>query len=96
MDYSLLVGIHFKHISTEGEIIPIGSQTPTGNFLILYEVIYNLNVCVWVCPCFDKNLLVFQPQVTQRMKALPILQKTKQMNFLLILPGELSLEVVLA
>ncbi|MCI05659.1 phosphatidylinositol 4-phosphate 5-kinase 5-like, partial [Trifolium medium] len=28
MDYSLLVGIHFKDISPEGELIPSGSHTP--------------------------------------------------------------------
>ncbi|XP_054803956.1 phosphatidylinositol 4-phosphate 5-kinase 4-like [Prosopis cineraria] len=32
MDYSLLVGIHFKDISEDGDILPMtaGSQTPTG------------------------------------------------------------------
>lgn len=31
MDYSLLVGIHFKDISSEGDLIPSGSQTPQGS-----------------------------------------------------------------
>ncbi|KAK7378063.1 hypothetical protein VNO80_03499 [Phaseolus coccineus] len=31
MDYSLLVGIFFKDISPEGEIIPIQSRTPVGD-----------------------------------------------------------------
>jgi len=30
MDYSLLVGIHFKDISENGELISSGSHTPTG------------------------------------------------------------------
>jgi len=42
MDYSLLVGIYFKDISPDGEIIPIQSRTPAGNFLTLYEVPYCL------------------------------------------------------
>jgi 1-phosphatidylinositol-4-phosphate 5-kinase len=28
MDYSLLVGIHFKDISPEGDLIPSGSHSP--------------------------------------------------------------------
>lgn len=44
MDYSLLMGIHFKNISPDGDLIPLGSQTPNGNFPILYQVVYNLNV----------------------------------------------------
>lgn len=32
MDYSLLVGIHFKDISEEGELIPSGSHTSAGTF----------------------------------------------------------------
>ncbi|XP_014489750.1 phosphatidylinositol 4-phosphate 5-kinase 5-like isoform X3 [Vigna radiata var. radiata] len=31
MDYSLLVGIYFKDISPDGEIIPIQSRTPAGD-----------------------------------------------------------------
>ncbi|CAL0321570.1 unnamed protein product [Lupinus luteus] len=31
MDYSLLVGIHFRDISTDGDLIPSGSQTPGGD-----------------------------------------------------------------
>ncbi|KAF7804012.1 phosphatidylinositol 4-phosphate 5-kinase 5-like [Senna tora] len=31
MDYSLLVGIHFKDISQDGDIIPTGSRTPAGD-----------------------------------------------------------------
>lgn len=34
MDYSLLVGIHFKDISVDGDLIPSGSHTPAGTFLI--------------------------------------------------------------
>jgi len=30
MDYSLLVGIHFKDISENGELICSGSRTPAG------------------------------------------------------------------
>ncbi|XP_057437960.1 phosphatidylinositol 4-phosphate 5-kinase 5-like isoform X2 [Lotus japonicus] len=52
MDYSLLVGIHFKHISTEGEIIPIGSQTPTGNsFSKMNSSKLNMVVCVYLGIC---------------------------------------------
>ncbi|KAL2326052.1 hypothetical protein Fmac_025110 [Flemingia macrophylla] len=35
MDYSLLVGIHFKDISENGELISSGSHTPAGTFLTL-------------------------------------------------------------
>ncbi|XP_027338608.1 phosphatidylinositol 4-phosphate 5-kinase 4 [Abrus precatorius] len=31
MDYSLLVGIHFKDISENGDLIPSGSNTPAGD-----------------------------------------------------------------
>ncbi|XP_061361095.1 phosphatidylinositol 4-phosphate 5-kinase 5-like isoform X1 [Gastrolobium bilobum] len=31
MDYSLLVGIHFKDISADGDLIPSGSRTPSGD-----------------------------------------------------------------
>ena len=43
MDYSLLLGIYFKDISPDVEIIPLQSRTPVGNFLTLYDVVYNLN-----------------------------------------------------
>ncbi|XP_027353031.1 phosphatidylinositol 4-phosphate 5-kinase 5-like [Abrus precatorius] len=33
MDYSLLLGIYFKNISPDGDIIPSQSRTPTGNEL---------------------------------------------------------------
>ncbi|OIV90023.1 hypothetical protein TanjilG_23943 [Lupinus angustifolius] len=31
MDYSLLVGIHFRDISADGDLIPSGTQTPGGD-----------------------------------------------------------------
>ncbi|XP_075639395.1 phosphatidylinositol 4-phosphate 5-kinase 4 [Castanea sativa] len=31
MDYSLLVGLHFREISTAGDLIPSGTQSPTGD-----------------------------------------------------------------
>ncbi|XVE90715.1 hypothetical protein DITRI_Ditri20bG0099500 [Diplodiscus trichospermus] len=31
MDYSLLVGLHFREISTNGELIPCGRRNPSGN-----------------------------------------------------------------
>jgi len=31
MDYSLLVGLHFREISTAGDLIPSGTQTPTDD-----------------------------------------------------------------
>ncbi|XLR69047.1 hypothetical protein S83_019719, partial [Arachis hypogaea] len=30
MDYSLLVGIHFRHISPDGELVPCGSENLIG------------------------------------------------------------------
>ena len=30
MDYSLLVGIHFREASVAGELIPSGARTPIG------------------------------------------------------------------
>jgi 1-phosphatidylinositol-4-phosphate 5-kinase len=39
MDYSLLVGLHFREISTAGDLIPSGAQTPTGDhFSIFYKI----------------------------------------------------------
>jgi 1-phosphatidylinositol-4-phosphate 5-kinase len=32
MDYSLLVGIHFREASVAGELIPSGARTPIGEF----------------------------------------------------------------
>ncbi|XWS43050.1 hypothetical protein CRYUN_Cryun16bG0067700 [Craigia yunnanensis] len=32
MDYSLLVGLHFREISTNGELIPCGGRTTSGSF----------------------------------------------------------------
>lgn len=49
MDYSLLVGIYFKDISPDGEIIPIQSRTPAGNFLSLNEVCLTLYLNKCVC-----------------------------------------------
>lgn len=51
MDYSLLVGIHFKDISPEGELIPSGSHTPTGTFLTLkllahVSPLFSIKVCL--------------------------------------------------
>ena len=34
MDYSLLVGIHFREASVAGELIPSGAQTPIGLLLL--------------------------------------------------------------
>lgn len=56
MDYSLLVGIHFKYISPDGDLVPSGSPTPAGNYLIQYEVVYNLKhqslyICLCMCMC---------------------------------------------
>ena len=31
MDYSLLVGIHFREASVAGELIPSGARTPIGS-----------------------------------------------------------------
>jgi 1-phosphatidylinositol-4-phosphate 5-kinase len=33
MDYSLLVGIHFREASVAGELIPSGARTPIGSLL---------------------------------------------------------------
>lgn len=30
MDYSLLVGLHFRNTSAAGDLIPSGALTPTG------------------------------------------------------------------
>lgn len=35
MDYSLLVGLHFREPTTAGDLIPSGARTPTGKLLIL-------------------------------------------------------------
>lgn len=37
MDYSLLVGIHFRDVSEDGDILPMtgGCRTPGGNFHVL-------------------------------------------------------------
>lgn len=32
MDYSLLVGIHFREASVAGELIPSGARTPIGSY----------------------------------------------------------------
>lgn len=34
MDYSLLVGIHFREASVTGELIPSGARTPIGSPLL--------------------------------------------------------------
>ncbi len=38
MDYSLLVGLHFREISTAGDLVPSGAQTPTGQFSIFHKI----------------------------------------------------------
>lgn len=53
MDYSLLLGIHFKNISQDGDVIPLVSLTPTGNFLILHVV-----MCMRMRACSYFNNLV--------------------------------------
>lgn len=47
MDYSLLLGIHFKNISQDGDVIPSAPRTPTGNFLILHVVMCALVSVFW-------------------------------------------------
>jgi 1-phosphatidylinositol-4-phosphate 5-kinase len=54
MDYSLLLGIHFKNISQDGDILPITPPTPSGNFLILC----NMCMCVSVFWKLGKNFLI--------------------------------------
>lgn len=34
MDYSLLVGLHFRNVSATGDLIPSGSRTPPGLYFI--------------------------------------------------------------
>lgn len=41
MDYSLLVGLHFREISTAGDLIPSGTQTPTGQFSLFHKITLN-------------------------------------------------------
>lgn len=41
MDYSLLVGIHFRDISEGGDLIPSESCNPSGSLIVHF----NLNVC---------------------------------------------------
>jgi len=38
MDYSLLVGLHFREISTAGDLIPSGARTPTGHFSHFHKI----------------------------------------------------------
>lgn len=35
MDYSLLVGLHFRETSAAGDLIPSGARTPIGCLIIL-------------------------------------------------------------
>lgn len=47
MDYSLLVGIHFRDISEDGDIIPARPGTASGNIHILAPCtlpLVNLNI----------------------------------------------------
>lgn len=39
MDYSLLVGIHFREASVAGELIPSGARTPIG-LLMLNQITF--------------------------------------------------------
>ncbi|XP_057719301.1 phosphatidylinositol 4-phosphate 5-kinase 4-like [Arachis stenosperma] len=45
MDYSLLVGIHFRHISPDGELVPCGSENLIGKFLISTLSSFQNNWC---------------------------------------------------
>lgn len=51
MDYSLLLGIHFKSISQDGDVLPLAPQSPTGNIFILH-------VCMCMCMCARVRILV--------------------------------------
>ena len=49
MDYSLLLGIHFKNISQDGDVLPIAPQSPTGNSFILHVCMcMRARVCILV------------------------------------------------
>lgn len=42
MDYSLLVGLHFRNTTAAGNLIPSGAKTPTGHSLysiLLYDFV---------------------------------------------------------
>lgn len=41
MDYSLLVGLHFREISTAGDLIPSGTLSPTGQFSLFHKITLN-------------------------------------------------------
>lgn len=43
MDYSLLVGLHFRETSAAGDLIPSGSRTPTG-FSPLFSSVHHLSL----------------------------------------------------
>lgn len=36
MDYSLLVGLHFRETSAAGDLIPSGARTPIGFLLVSF------------------------------------------------------------
>jgi hypothetical protein len=42
MDYSLLVGLHFREISTAGDLIPSGARTPTGHFSHFHKITWTI------------------------------------------------------
>lgn len=46
MDYSLLVGIHFKDIAPEGDLIPSGSHTPLDGIFLIHNSIYLILIFV--------------------------------------------------
>lgn len=71
MDYSLLVGIHFKDISPDRELIPSESTNPSGTFKS-YEVLYNTTSMsvMFILSSNYKNLSSLESQKMERAKEL--------------------------
>ena len=41
MDYSLLVGLHFRNTSAAGHLLPSGARTPIGYFSSFFNILFS-------------------------------------------------------
>lgn len=52
MDYSLLVGLHFRETSAAGDLISSEARTPTGHFSLFHKIAWTMfwisNLCFWL------------------------------------------------
>lgn len=89
MDYSLLVGLHFRETSAAGDLIPSGARTPIGCLLLLF-LDPSLSTPLYLYSSPNHEMYIFQ--VGPITKQLLVCPESTWISSSSIHPGEIPID----